>query len=115
MTTQTSQGVAGRLGYGFGRGVRFFLYDQNPTLRWVKRLILVSVVLLLSMNLASWFVGAFMGLLTIGLVFFVLSKGELGNRSGMGSIHRGGEMYEHSIVPNPGDYDHPDYSLNYED
>lgn len=115
MTTQTSQGVAGRLGYGLGRGVRFFLYDQNSTLRWVKRLILVSMVMFLSLSLASWFVGAFMGLLTIGLVFFVLSKGEFGSHSGMGSIRSGGEMYEHSIVPNPGDYDHPDYSLYYED
>lgn len=76
MTVQTSQGVASRLGYGLGRFVRFFLLDQNPTLRWVKRFALASVLLYLSVGLLNGIVSMFMAVLTIGLILLALIKGD---------------------------------------
>lgn len=76
MTTYTSQGLASRLGYGLGRVVRFFLHDQNPTLRWVKRLVLMSVILLFSIPLFSWITSVLMGVATIALFLLVMAKAE---------------------------------------
>ena len=48
MTAQTTQKLAGLLGYSLGRCVRFFFQDQNSALRWV------SVVLSSSWSLCWW-------------------------------------------------------------
>jgi len=68
MTTQTSQGVASRLGYGLGRVVRLVWFSQSRTVRWVKRLALIAV----AVYSWSWFVHAFLAVLTVGLVIAVV-------------------------------------------
>ncbi len=115
MTAYTSQTVASRLGYSLGRVVRFFMHDSNPLLRWSKRLALSTVLLVLSINLLSWLAGAVMGFLTIGFILFAMAKADLAVYPGARSTYGSSGSSEHSITPNPGEYDHPDYSLYYED
>jgi hypothetical protein len=72
MTTQTSQGVAGRLGYGLGQVVRLVWFSQNRTVRWVKRLALIA----LAVYSWVWLAHAFMAVLTVGLILLALVKGD---------------------------------------
>ncbi len=76
MTVQTSQGPASRLGYGLGRGVRFFLADENVVLRWTKRLVLFAAILFFSTVIFHWLAGAIMTIVSFGLILFVLAKGD---------------------------------------
>ncbi len=46
MTTQTSQGVASRLGYGLGQVARLVWCSQSRMLRCVKRLAVAAVLLI---------------------------------------------------------------------
>ncbi|MDO9345543.1 MAG: hypothetical protein Q7T99_18925 [Pseudomonas sp.] len=71
MTTQASQGVASRLGYGLGQAVRLVWCSQNRTLRWVKRLVLIAV----AVYSLVWLAHAFMAILTVGLIFLALAVG----------------------------------------
>jgi len=76
MTVQTSQGLASRLGYGLGRGVRFFLADENVVLRWTKRLVLFAVILFFSTAFFHWLAGAIMTIVSFGLILFAAVKGD---------------------------------------
>lgn len=53
MTAKTSQGVAGRFGYGLGRVVRLVWCSQRRTVRWVKRLVVAAMLLYLSADIFS--------------------------------------------------------------
>ena len=59
MTAQTTQKLAGLLGYSLGRCVRFFFQDQNSALRWVKRCAFVILVAVLVAQTVTWFVSVF--------------------------------------------------------
>lgn len=80
MTTQTTQGVASRLGYALGVIVRAVWYSQNRTLRWVKRLALIAV----AVYCWVWLAHAFMAALTIGLIITAVALGDF-SRSGLAS------------------------------
>ncbi|TWR63100.1 hypothetical protein FIV41_03000 [Pseudomonas marginalis] len=81
MTTQTTQGVASRLGYALGVIVRAVWYSQNRTLRWVKRLALIAV----AVYSWVWLAHAFMAVLTVGLILLALAVGDFTRLSGLGS------------------------------
>ncbi|MCQ4322634.1 MULTISPECIES: hypothetical protein [Pseudomonadaceae] len=81
MTTQTSQGVAGRLGYGLGQIVRLVWFSQNRTVRWVKRLALIAF----AVYSWVWLAHAFMAVLTVGLILLALAVGDFSPRYEGGS------------------------------
>lgn len=81
MTTQTSQGVAGRLGYGLGQIVRLVWFSQNRTVRWVKRLALIAF----AVYSWVWLAHAFMAVLTVGLILLALAVGDFSRLSGLGN------------------------------
>jgi len=77
MNAQTSNGVANRLGYGLGLGVRFFLQDRNPALRWIKRAIFLILVSVVVAQVFSWLASAFLSVACVGLVVWALSKSDV--------------------------------------
>ncbi|WP_300731800.1 hypothetical protein [Pseudomonas sp.] len=70
MATQSSQSFAGRLGYGLGRGVCFFLVDENVVLRWVKRTVLVGLIVIFIAYAGNVIMGA---AITVGVMFLSIS------------------------------------------
>ena len=76
MTTQTSQGVASRLGYGLGQAVRLVWCSQSRTLRWVKRLAVALVLLYFSVGMFHWIASVFMGVLATVLILLAIVKGD---------------------------------------
>ncbi|MFJ3121259.1 DUF3742 family protein [Pseudomonas protegens] len=76
MNAQTSKGVANRLGYGLGLGVRFFLQDENPTLRWLKRAVFFILVGFVVAQAFTWLASAFLSVACVGLVAWALSKSD---------------------------------------
>ncbi|WP_278939355.1 hypothetical protein [Pseudomonas helleri] len=70
MATQSSQSVAARLGYGLGRGVRFFVVDENVVLRWIKRTILIGLIVIFIAFVGSVMMGA---VITVGVMFLSVS------------------------------------------
>lgn len=76
MTTQTSQGVAGRLGYGLGQVVRLVWFSQNRTVRWVKRLALFAVAVCFSAKILSGITSVAVFTLIFGGVFWALKNSE---------------------------------------
>lgn len=53
--------LAGRLGLGVGRGVRFFLFDTHLILRWVKHFVLIAACSSVVFQLLSWIAGVVFG------------------------------------------------------
>lgn len=82
MTTQTSQGVAGRIGYGLGMIVRLAWFSQNRTVRWVKRLALIAV----AVYSWVWLAHAFMAVLTVGLILLALVVGDFSSSFGRSRV-----------------------------
>ena len=76
MSLQSSQGFAGRLGYGLGRCLRFFLRDPNPTIRWMKRLVFFASALFLSIHFFHWLAGALLTLISMVLIVYAMAKGD---------------------------------------
>lgn len=76
MTTQTSQGVASRLGYGLGRVVRLVWFSQNRTVRWVKRLALIAVAVFFYSDILSVAVSVVLCVMCFGGVFWALKNSE---------------------------------------
>ena len=44
MVINTAHGLARRLGFSLGRGVRFFIVDENPVLQWAKRVVFIGLI-----------------------------------------------------------------------
>lgn len=80
MTTHTTQGVAGRLGYGLGQVVRLVWCSENRTVRWVKRLALIAV----AVYSWVWLAHALMAFLTVGLILLAAVMMDF-SRSGLAS------------------------------
>lgn len=76
MTTHTTQGVASRLGYALGIIVRAFWFSQNRTLRWVKRLALIAVVIFFYSYILSVTFSVVLFTLIFGGVFWALKNSE---------------------------------------
>ena len=74
MATQSSQSFAARLGYGLGRGVRFFLVDENVVVRWVKRCGLAILLLFVTFNLPLNFAGELITVLVVGVAAALLTR-----------------------------------------
>lgn len=74
MATQSSQSFAARLGYGLGRGMRFFLVDENVVLRWVKRCGLAILLLFVTFNFPLSFAGELIAVLVVGVAAALLTR-----------------------------------------
>lgn len=97
MTTHTTQGVAGRLGYALGMVVHAIWFSQNRTLRWVKRLALIA----LAVYSWVWLAHAFMAVLTVGLILLVLAVGDFSRLSGLGSSDDRDAPYGRNVFGQP--------------
>ena len=76
MAFQATQGFARRLGYGLGRGVRFFLYDSNSIVRWTKRLVFIFALLILSTHFFEWLAGTLLTAISMVLIAVAIVKGD---------------------------------------
>ncbi len=74
MTVHSSQGLASRLGFGLGRGVRFLLTDSNVALRWIKRTVLAGIALFFAVNFIHGVVVFFIIIMIFGALITVLMK-----------------------------------------
>lgn len=93
MTTHTTQGVAGRLGYALGMVVRAIWFSQNRTLRWVKRLALIAVAIYSWV----WLAHAFMAVLTVGLILLALAAGDFSRLRGIGNADDNDAPYGRNV------------------
>ncbi|MCK3850527.1 hypothetical protein [Pseudomonas sp. W2Jun17] len=97
MTTQTSQGVASRLGYGLGQAVRLVWCSQNLTVRWVKRLALIAMAVYFGALLAH----AFMAVLTVGFILLALTVGDFSRLRGVGNSGDQDAPYGRNVFGQP--------------
>ncbi|MEB0205604.1 hypothetical protein [Pseudomonas sp. CCC3.1] len=97
MTTQSSQSFTGRLGYGLGRGVRFFLVDKNVALRWGKRAAFAGVIAILIAYAGSVLAGA---VVTIAVFFLGFSLWAKLSDSGQLDGPEGPEFSQSSVATN---------------
>lgn len=74
MTTHTTQGVAGRLGYALGMVVRAIWFSQNRTLRWVKRLALIALAVFFSTALFNWIISVLLGVVSVAFLMLIFAK-----------------------------------------
>lgn len=81
MPNGTKTSIAFRVGQAFGGLARFWLHDQNPTLRWVKRAAVAVVLALLAYNSFSWIVSVILTVLALGLGVVMLSKMDISQTS----------------------------------
>lgn len=93
MATQSSQSFATRLGYGLGRGVRFFLLDESVMLRWVKRTVLVGVIVIFIAYAGNVIMGA---AITVGVIFLSVSLLSKLNYSRLPNDHNDSDAYKPS-------------------
>lgn len=82
MSFQASQGYASRLGYALGKGVRYFLQDRNPALRWIKRTGIFILAAALLAQVVSWLAGVALSIGCVGLIVWALSKAEVTSNHG---------------------------------
>lgn len=75
MTTQTTQGLASRLGYGLGRCVYFCLNDTNVALRWIKRVVLAGLLLFVAFTFDRGLISGLVTLFIVGICLVALMKG----------------------------------------
>ncbi len=117
MSAATKDSIAFRLGRTLGAAVRFCLHDNNSLIRWVKRVIVISAVVLS----LSYFWSAILGtLLSIGCIWLVASvflKGNSGLVSAMlkDDTHRHGSDDIPVNQPFYGEHEHPDYKMYFKD
>ncbi|CAI8978453.1 hypothetical protein [Pseudomonas chlororaphis] len=114
MTTAESTGFAHRLGWALGAAARLCLHDRNPTVRWVKRVIVLAIVLTLLANSFSWILSS---LLSVGVLLLGLYAVSFVDIDVEHVINRQESSWDddHRCHPNRGDYDHPDYHLYFKD
>ena len=74
MSSQTSKGLASRMGYGLGRAVRFMLADSNVALRWIKRTVFASVLIFIALWFGRDLVSASISLLVLGIGLIALTR-----------------------------------------
>ncbi|MGP4958419.1 MULTISPECIES: hypothetical protein [Pseudomonas] len=78
MTTAAKRSIAFRLGRALGSVARFFMHDINPTVRWVKRVFLATVIALILANSISWVMSVLLTVFSLTLGLYALSKIDLG-------------------------------------
>ncbi|OAI93448.1 hypothetical protein [Pseudomonas putida] len=74
MTSAAKRSIAFRLGRALGGVARFFMHDMSPTLRWVKRLFLAAVIVLILANSISWVMSVLLTAISLTLGLYALSK-----------------------------------------
>ncbi|MGE8113807.1 hypothetical protein [Pseudomonas sp. NPDC086566] len=74
MPNATNTSIAFRVGQALGGLARFWLHDQNPTLRWLKRASVVVFLALVAYNSFSWLVSVMLTVLALGLGVAMLTK-----------------------------------------
>lgn len=77
MTSAAKRSIAFRLGRALGTLARFCVHDRNPSLRWVKRVVVFSLIVVLLANSISWIISS---MLTVGcfvLGIYAFSKVDL--------------------------------------
>lgn len=99
MSVQTTQGLASRLGYGLGRGVRFILTDPNVVRRWVKRGFFAVFLLFVAFNFGRDLVGGFITLtiLVVAVVAFMRVSSSITL-----SDHKSLDWSHHPSIPRDG-------------
>jgi len=74
MTAQRPQGIAHSLGYGLGRVAATVFSGGNARLRWLKRIAVVVVAMVVIAQFGSWLAAAAMTLVSIALILWGLSR-----------------------------------------
>lgn len=74
MTTAAKHSIAFRLGRALGSMARFFVHDMNPTVRWVKRVFIATVIVLILANAMGWILSVLLTVISLALGLFALSK-----------------------------------------
>ncbi|EIU1662279.1 hypothetical protein L4H30_002523 [Pseudomonas aeruginosa] len=74
MNVHANKGFASRIGYALGAAVRFIAFDDQPTRRWGKRLVLLTLASLVLYFSFSWVAGVILNLICIVLVLLAISK-----------------------------------------
>lgn len=97
MTKHTTPGVASRLGYGLGVIVRAVWFSQNPKIRWIKRLALISIAVYSSV----WLAHTFMAVLTVGLILLALVVGDFSRLRGLGNSEDRDAPYGRNVFGQP--------------
>lgn len=77
MTAAARHSIAFRLGRALGGVVRFCMHDLNPTVRWVKRVVLAMVIALILANSISWLMSVLLTVISLALGLYALSKADL--------------------------------------
>ncbi|MDZ4020574.1 hypothetical protein [Pseudomonas sichuanensis] len=78
MTAAAKHSIAFRLGRALGCVARFCMHDVNPTVRWVKRVVLAMVIALILANSISWIMSVLLTVISLTLGLYALSKVDLG-------------------------------------
>lgn len=113
--TAVTKGFASRLGFGVGRTLRFFMNDRNVVLRWVKRALLGTALLLVLVNSFSWILGSLLTVGCLGLAVFAFVNGDGSLLGGSSSAECSATEDDYAVHPNRGEYDNPNYYLYYKD
>ena len=77
MTAAAKHSIAFRLGRALGGVARFCMHDLNPTVRWVKRVVLAMVIALILANSISWLMSVLLTVISLALGLYALSKADL--------------------------------------
>lgn len=79
MTTAAKHSTAFRLGRALGSLARFGMHDRNPTLRWVRRLVIATVIVLVLASTINWILSVLLTAFSLVLCLYALSKVEFCN------------------------------------
>jgi len=99
MGLQTSKVVAGRMGYGFGRAVRFMLSDSRGALRWIKRTVFAGVLIFIVLWFWRDLISASISMLVLGIGLSVLTRA---NTPGAVDDQEDLDVFHHPSIPSDG-------------
>ncbi|TEL81102.1 hypothetical protein IPC175_10870 [Pseudomonas aeruginosa] len=100
MNAHANKGFASRIGYALGAAVRFIAFDDQPTRRWGKRLVLLTLASLVLYFSFSWVAGVILNLICIVLVLLAISKvdtARLGNSSDTPKAPHGRDVFGYKL------------------
>lgn len=77
MTTSAKHSIAFRLGRALGGVARVCMHDVNPTVRWVKRAVLATMIAVILANSISWLMSVMLTLISLTFGLYALSTANL--------------------------------------
>lgn len=111
MTAAAKHSIAFRLGRALGALARFGMHDRNPTLRWVKRATVATIIVIFLANSISWILSTLITAISLMLGIYAFSKVNFAVDDVdffKPDEHRGS-------IPMQGEYEHPDYYMYHKD